>query len=187
MRPDDDETAVTATQVREVITRLREAGHHRDGDPGHSAGVRRRMRVGAVGVRARRSPGAGAGSDAFRPGAVLPGAATGPYWGPIPARPRVSPLGYIGPSLRRERERSGSVCLPPGLGVDHLTNECDNGIDSAASQSGRAAFDGRCFVNTRGSRTGRHTRVEITVSTIIERPASACPAPTAAGCAQVRA
>nr|WP_328799850.1 NF041680 family putative transposase [Rhodococcus sp. WAY2] len=33
LRPDDDETAVTATQVREVITRLREAGHHRDGDP----------------------------------------------------------------------------------------------------------------------------------------------------------
>jgi len=33
LRPDDDETAVTATQVREVITRLREAGHHRDRDP----------------------------------------------------------------------------------------------------------------------------------------------------------
>ena len=33
LRPDDDETAVTATQVREVITRSREAGHHRDGDP----------------------------------------------------------------------------------------------------------------------------------------------------------
>ena len=33
LRPDDDETVVTATQVREVITRLREAGHHRDGDP----------------------------------------------------------------------------------------------------------------------------------------------------------
>ena len=31
--PDDDETAVTAAQVREVITRLIEAGHWREGDP----------------------------------------------------------------------------------------------------------------------------------------------------------
>jgi hypothetical protein len=31
--PDDDETAVTAAQVREVITRLITAGHWRDGDP----------------------------------------------------------------------------------------------------------------------------------------------------------
>jgi hypothetical protein len=31
--PDDDETAVTATQVRDVITRLMEAGHWHDGDP----------------------------------------------------------------------------------------------------------------------------------------------------------
>src|SRR6516165_1370058 len=31
--PDDDETAVTAVQVRDVITRLTEAGHWREGDP----------------------------------------------------------------------------------------------------------------------------------------------------------
>jgi hypothetical protein len=31
--PDDDETGVTAAQVREVITRLIEAGHWREGDP----------------------------------------------------------------------------------------------------------------------------------------------------------
>ena len=31
--PDDDETAVTATQVREVIMRLMEAGHWKEGDP----------------------------------------------------------------------------------------------------------------------------------------------------------
>ena len=31
--PDDDETEVTAAQVREVITRLAGAGHWRDGDP----------------------------------------------------------------------------------------------------------------------------------------------------------
>jgi hypothetical protein len=31
--PDDDEAGVTAAQVREVITRLAEAGHWRDGDP----------------------------------------------------------------------------------------------------------------------------------------------------------
>ena len=31
--PDDDETAVTAAQVRDVITRLIEAGHWREGDP----------------------------------------------------------------------------------------------------------------------------------------------------------
>jgi hypothetical protein len=29
--PDDDETAVTAAQVREVVTRLTEAGHWRQG------------------------------------------------------------------------------------------------------------------------------------------------------------
>ena len=33
LHPDDDETAVTATQVREVVARLRDAGQHRDGDP----------------------------------------------------------------------------------------------------------------------------------------------------------
>ena len=33
LRPDDDDTTVTATQVREVIGRLREAGHVKDGDP----------------------------------------------------------------------------------------------------------------------------------------------------------
>jgi hypothetical protein len=31
--PDDDETGVTAAQVRDVITRLAEAGHWREGDP----------------------------------------------------------------------------------------------------------------------------------------------------------
>jgi len=31
--PDDDETAVTAAQVRDLITRLIEAGHWHDGDP----------------------------------------------------------------------------------------------------------------------------------------------------------
>ena len=31
--PDDDETEVTAAQVREVVTRLADAGHWRDGDP----------------------------------------------------------------------------------------------------------------------------------------------------------
>ena len=33
LRPDDDETEVTAGQVRDVITRLIEAGHWREGDP----------------------------------------------------------------------------------------------------------------------------------------------------------
>jgi hypothetical protein len=32
--PDDDEAEVTAAQVRDVVTRLIEAGHWRDGDPG---------------------------------------------------------------------------------------------------------------------------------------------------------
>ena len=31
--PDDDETEVTAVQVREVVTRLIAAGQWRDGDP----------------------------------------------------------------------------------------------------------------------------------------------------------
>src|SRR6266853_1399458 len=33
LRPDDDETEVTACQVRDVVTRLIEAGHWRQGDP----------------------------------------------------------------------------------------------------------------------------------------------------------
>ena len=33
LAPDDDEAAVTAAQVRDVITRLTEAGHWREGDP----------------------------------------------------------------------------------------------------------------------------------------------------------
>src|SRR5260370_1225452 len=33
LRPDDDETEVTAAQVRGVVIRLIEAGHWRDGDP----------------------------------------------------------------------------------------------------------------------------------------------------------
>ena len=41
--PDDDETEVTAAQVREVITRLIEAGHWRDGDPPDPGRLRRRV------------------------------------------------------------------------------------------------------------------------------------------------
>lgn len=33
LHPDDDPTAVTATQIRNVVGRLRAAGHHRDDDP----------------------------------------------------------------------------------------------------------------------------------------------------------
>ena len=33
LHPDDDETLITATQVRNVVERLRAAGQHRDGDP----------------------------------------------------------------------------------------------------------------------------------------------------------
>src|SRR5262249_33595708 len=33
LRPSDDVTAVTAEQVREVVDRLRQAGHWREGDP----------------------------------------------------------------------------------------------------------------------------------------------------------
>lgn len=33
LQPDDDETLVTARQVRSVVERLRAAGQHRDGDP----------------------------------------------------------------------------------------------------------------------------------------------------------
>jgi len=32
--PDDDETAVTTAQVRDVVTRLIEAGQEKEGDPG---------------------------------------------------------------------------------------------------------------------------------------------------------
>jgi DDE superfamily endonuclease len=33
LTPDDDDTTVTAAQLREVVGRLQAAGHHRDGDP----------------------------------------------------------------------------------------------------------------------------------------------------------
>jgi hypothetical protein len=41
--PDDDQTEVTAAQVRQVITRLITAGHWRAGDPGHPGRVGRRV------------------------------------------------------------------------------------------------------------------------------------------------
>ena len=41
--PDDDETEVTAAQVREVIDRLIAAGHWRAGRPGHPDRLRRRV------------------------------------------------------------------------------------------------------------------------------------------------
>ena len=41
--PDDDEAEVTAAQVRDVVTRLIEAGHWREGDPAILVDLRRRV------------------------------------------------------------------------------------------------------------------------------------------------
>lgn len=86
LHPDDDPTAVTATQIRNVVGRLRAAGHHRDDDPDILLIFDGRLRPAPAGVHPRRSAGGRAGTDARGPGAVLPGASAGPYRSPTAAR-----------------------------------------------------------------------------------------------------
>ena len=66
--PDDDETEVTAAQVRDVITRLIAAGHWREGDPAHPGHLRRRLRRDPAGLPARGPARRGAGAAALATG-----------------------------------------------------------------------------------------------------------------------
>ena len=101
--PDDDETEVTAVQVREVVTRLIAAGHWREGDLRilvvFDAGVRRDP----AGLAAGGPAGGAAGPAAQRPGDVAArAAAPARDQRPAPqARPRagaVRPGGLPGPA-----------------------------------------------------------------------------------------
>ena len=64
LHPDDDPTAVTAAQIRDVVERLREAGQHRGGDPDILLIFDGRLRPAPVGVHPDRSAGGRAGPDA---------------------------------------------------------------------------------------------------------------------------
>ena len=82
--PADDATEVTAAQVRDVVARLIEAGHWREGDPDILVVFDAGYDVDPAGVPAGGPAGGGAGPAALRPGAVLPAAATAPRPGPAP-------------------------------------------------------------------------------------------------------
>src|SRR5215472_13873667 len=69
--PDDDEIAVTAAQVRDVITRLIAAGHWRDGDAPVLV-IFDGIRPDPAGLPARGPARPGAGAAAQRPGDELP-------------------------------------------------------------------------------------------------------------------
>ncbi|ETT25790.1 hypothetical protein RR21198_3535 [Rhodococcus rhodochrous ATCC 21198] len=90
LHPDDDPTAVTAAQIRDVVGRLRAAGQHRDDDPDILLVVDGRLRPAPAGVHSRRSAGADPGPDAWGPGAVFSGTTAGPHRAPYAARGRVS-------------------------------------------------------------------------------------------------
>ena len=89
--PDDDEAEVTAAQVREVVTRLIEAGHWREGDPPilvvFDAGYDMMRLACLLAGPARGS----AGAAALRPGAALPRAGPPARYQrqATPPRPRV--------------------------------------------------------------------------------------------------
>jgi hypothetical protein len=71
MGPDDDETEITAAQVRDVVGRLMAAGHcarGRPADPGH---LRRRLRRDPAGLAAGGPAGGTARAAALRPADVV--------------------------------------------------------------------------------------------------------------------
>src|SRR5262249_14107494 len=90
--PDDELTAVTAAQVREVIGRLIAAGHWRAGDPGHPGDLRCRVRAGPAGIPAQGSARGGGGAAGAQPGGV----------GALPRPPRQP--GQKGRPVRHGRE-----------------------------------------------------------------------------------
>ena len=59
LRPDDDLAAVTAAQVRDVVTRLAAAGHWKDGDPDIMVIFDAGYEPDPSGLAAARPPGAG--------------------------------------------------------------------------------------------------------------------------------
>ena len=104
--PDDDETAVTAAQVREVITRLIAAGHWRQGDPPILVVFDAGYDVTRLAFLLADLPVRAAGPAAQRPGAALPGPAA-------PARHRWA-------GRRGTAGSSRSPTRPPGR-APHVT------------------------------------------------------------------
>ena len=84
--PDDDETGVTAAQVRDVVTRLIEAGQHKDGDPGILVVFDAGYDVTRLAYLLADLPAELLGRLSLGPGAVLPGAAARQRPWPGPAR-----------------------------------------------------------------------------------------------------
>ncbi len=85
--PADDETEVTAAQVRGVVTRADRGRALERGRPGHPDRLRRRIRRRPACLPAGGPAGRDTRPAALGPGAVLPAAAPAPWPGPaIPAR-----------------------------------------------------------------------------------------------------
>ena len=122
--PDDDETEVTAAQVREVVTRLIEAGHWREGDPAILVVFDAGYDVTRLAWLLADLPVDAAGPAAQRPGdAAARAAAPARHRGPAPqARRRagaVRPGDLAGPA---DQHQHGDLPVrdgqrpPPGTG-----------------------------------------------------------------------
>ncbi len=113
--PDDDETEVTAAQVREVVARLIAAGHWREGDPRDPGRLRRRLRRDPAGLAAGGPAGRAARAAAQRPGdAAARAAAPARDERPAPqARRRAGP---VRPGRPGRTRRSPRAPRPPGTG-----------------------------------------------------------------------
>ncbi|MCJ0907227.1 transposase [Rhodococcus sp. ARC_M6] len=105
LHPDDDDTTVTATQVRGVVGRLRAAGQHRDGDPDILLVFDAGYELARLAFLLADLPLRVVASDAFGPGAAAPGAVAGSDRAPTPARCRV-PVRGPGDLARTRRHHS---------------------------------------------------------------------------------
>ena len=126
--PDDDETAVTAAQVREVITRLIEAGHWREGDPAILVVFDAGYDVTRLAYLLADLPGGAAGPAAQRPGDAAARAAA-PAWHDGPA-----PQARRGAGAREP----GDVAGPAG-GHEHGDVQVRDGRDGRVGPGAPAA------------------------------------------------
>jgi DDE superfamily endonuclease len=89
--PGDDATTVTATQLREVVGRLQQAGQHKPGDADILIVFDAGYDVTRLAFLLADLPVEVLGRLRWRSGVLLPTTATGAqrHWAPVPARPRV--------------------------------------------------------------------------------------------------
>ena len=91
--PDDDTTAATAAQLRDLVTRLRQAGQQPRHRPRHPRRARRRIRHHPPDPSARRPAGRTARPGPLGPGVLLPRAAPATRLdrAPVPTRRHLRP------------------------------------------------------------------------------------------------